>query len=183
MKLANILILFLALASTIGCSSLPNNSSACAGGDARTVDTFVTVAQNNLGNSSGMMSFDDYFDLLIALSRENPGANNKQAFADLIRSGISTGAISKRDGMAHFNAYFEPEFYSLKTDVRSNCVALSDRQHDMTALDGELRKKRIGLLEIMGDTDQFRQSQQFYQDLTVVMDAVRHSCDASLARR
>jgi hypothetical protein len=183
MKIANILIISVALGSTIACSSVPQNRSACAIADARTVDAFVTEAQYHLGNSRCATSFDDYFDRLIALSRENPGSNNKQAFADLIRSGIAAGAISKRDGMARFNAYFEPEFYSLKTDVRSNCVALSDRQHDMTALDGELRKKRIGLLEIMGDTDQFRQSQQFYQDLTVVMDAVRHSCDAALARR
>lgn len=183
MKIVNMLIVSLTLASTIGCSSVSQTRTACADGDARTVDTLLTAAQHNLGNSSCVTSFDDYFDRLIALSRENPGADNKQAFADLIRSGIANGAISKRDGMERFNAYFEPEFYSLKTDVRSNCVALSDRQHDMTALDGELRKKRIGLLEIMGDTDQFRQSQQFYQDLTVVMDAVRHSCDAALARR
>jgi len=183
MKIANTLIITMVLGSTIACSSVPQNRSACAVPDDRTVDTFVTAAQFNIGNSSCVTSFDDYFERLIALARENPGANNKQAFADLIRSVIAAGAISKRDGMARFNAYFEPEFYSLKTDVRSNCVALSDRQHDMTALDSELRKKRTGLLEIMGDTEQFRQSQQFYQDLTVVMDAVRHSCDAALARR
>ena len=183
MKIANILIISVALGSAVACSSVPQNSSACAVPDARTVETYLTAAQYNLENSRCMTSFDDYFDRLIALSRENPDANNKQAFADLIRSGIANGAISKREGMARFNAYFEPEFYSLKTDVRSNCVALSDRQNDMTELDSELLKKRIGLLEIMGNKDQSRQSQQFYQDLTVVMDAVRHSCDAALARR
>jgi len=183
MKLVNILLISMALGSTVACSSVPQSRSVCAIPDARTVDTFVTAAKYNLDNSSCMTSFGDYFDRLIALSRENPGANNKQAFADLIRSGITNGSISKRDGMARFNAYFEAEFYSLKTDVRSNCVALSDRQNDMRALDGELLKKRIGLLEIIGDKEQFRQAQQFYQELTVVMDAVRHSCDAALARR
>ena len=183
MKIANIVMLSVALGSTVACSSVPQNRSACAVPDAKTVDTFLTAAEYNLGNSRCSTSFDAYFDRLIALSRENPDATNKQAFADLIRASIANGAISKREGMARFNEYFEPEFYSLKTDVRSNCVALSDRQNDINALDSELRKKRTGLLDILGDKEQFRQSQQFYQDLTVVMDAVRHSCDAALARR
>lgn len=183
MKIANIVILTVALGSTVACSSVPQNRSTCAVPDAKTVDTFLTAAEYKLGNSRCGTSFDEYFDRLIAVSRENPDATNKQAFADLIRAGIANGAISKREGMARFNEYFEPEFYSLKTDVRSNCVALSDRQNDVNALDSELRKKRTGLLDILGDKEQFRQSQQFYQDLTVVMDAVRHSCDAALARR
>ena len=114
---------------------------------------------------------------------ENPDSANKAQFAKLIRAGIDSGAISSREGKRLFNEYFEPEFFALKGEARSNCVALRQKADYLSDMDTELQNKKVGLLDVLGDEASFRLSQRYYQDLVTVIDAVDHSCEASLARR
>ena len=114
---------------------------------------------------------------------ENPTVANKAQFAKLIRAGIDSGAISSREGKRLFNEYFEPEFFALKGEARSNCVALRQKDDYFSDMNTELQNKKTGLLDVLGDETGFRLSQRYYQDLVTVIDAVGHSCEASLARR
>lgn len=183
MRSLMITVLSVCFLGTVGCSSLPQSASLCSAPSDKTVNAYLQSATEKLERTSCSMSFDSYFSGMLGVSSDNPDSDNKEAFAKLIRTGIASGAISKRVGMQTFNEYFEPEFYALKTNVRSNCVALNDRATEVAKLESELQKKRTGLLDVMAEREQFRLSQQYYQDLTVVMDAVRHSCNASMARR
>jgi hypothetical protein len=150
---------------------------------AQTVDGYVVAAAGDLGLASCHSNFDSYFGHLMDIAVENPAAGNKGQFANLIRAGIDSGAISSRQGKQLFNEYFEPEFFALKGEARSNCVALQQKADYFRDMDTELQNKKIGLLDALGDEASFRASQRYYQDLVTVIEAIDHSCEASLARR
>ena len=161
------------------------NAFAMPGGKLGVYTGLFSVASNQdeLGKHSCESNFHSYFEYLMDVAVENPASANKVQFARLIRAGIDSGAISSREGKRVFNQYFEPEFFALKGEARSNCVALQQKAAYVVEMDTELKNKKVGLLDALGDEASFRLSQRYYQDLLTVIDAVDHSCEASLARR
>ena len=183
MRVISIFIALLAIAATTGCASNTVARVSCSMPSAQTVDGYVGAAAENLSLDSCHSNFAAYFEYLIDIAVENPAAANKGQFAKLIRAGIDSGAISSRQGKRLFNEYFEPEFFALKGEARSNCVALRRKDDYFGDMDTELQNKKTGLLDVLGDEAGFRLSQRYYQDLVTVIHAVGHSCEASLARR
>ena len=183
MRFISAFIALLAFAFTTGCASNTVARVTCSMPSAQTVDGYVAAAVRNLSLDSCHSNFDSYFTALMDIAVENPTATNKAQFAKLIRAGIDSGAISSREGKRLFNEYFEPEFFALKSEARSNCVALRRKDDYFSDMDTELQNKKTGLLDVLSDETGFRLSQRYYQDLVTVIDAVGHSCEASLARR
>ena len=183
MRFISAFIALLAFAATTGCASNTVARVTCSMPSAQTVDGYVAAAAENLSLDSCHSNFDSYFKDLMDIAVENPAAANKAQFAKLIRAGIDAGAISSREGKRLFNEYFEPEFFALKGEARSNCVALRQKDDYFSDMNTELQNKKTGLLDVLGDETGFRLSQRYYQDLVTVIDAVGHSCEASLARR
>jgi len=183
MRAITAFIALLAIATITGCASNTVARVSCSVPSAQTVDGFVAAATEELGKHSCESNFHSYFEYLMDVAVENPAAANKVHFARLIRAGIDSGAISSREGKRVFNQYFEPEFFALKGEARSNCVALQQKAAYVVEMDTELKNKKVGLLDALGDEASFRLSQRYYQDLLTVIDAVDHSCEASLARR
>ena len=175
--------LIASLAAVTGCASNTVADVSCSMPNAEIVEDYVDSASAKLDSYSCATSFDSLYSELIEIGKENPSEDNKAQFARLIRSGIDSGAISTKHGKQLFNEYFESEFYALKTDVRSNCTALREREVFVSQMEEELGRKKVGMLDVMGDEDGFRLSQRYFTDLTTVMDAVAYSCESSLARR
>ena len=84
--------------------------------------------------------------------------------------------ISQRQGQALFGQYFDPEFYVVKSEPRSSCTSLRNRDELQSDMRTELEYKRVGMLEILGDEARFRQAQHYYNDMTVVFEAVDSAC-------
>ena len=183
MRTISTFIAFFAIAVTTGCASNTVATVSCSMPSAQTVDGYVVAAAGDLGLASCHSNFDSYFGHLMDIAVENPAVGNKGQFAKLIRAGIDSGAISSRQGKQLFNEYFEPEFFALKGEARSNCVALQQKADYFRDMDTELQNKKIGLLDALGDEASFRLSQRYYQDLVTVIEAIDHSCEASLVRR
>ena len=176
-------ILILSLGAVTGCASNTAADVSCAMPKVEIVEAYVDSASAKLEGYSCAGSFDELYGELIEVAKDNPTEENKAQFARLIRAGIDSGAISSNPGKRLFNEYFEPEFYVLKTEVRSNCTALRERDAFVVEMEQELGRKKVGMLEVMGDETAFRLSQRYYTDLVTVMDAVAYSCESSLARR
>ena len=79
-------------------------------------------------------------------------------------------------GQELFSQYFDPEFYSVKSEARSSCTSLRRKQELYAAMREELGYKREGMLDILDDEDRFRQAQRHYSDLNMVFDAVEVAC-------
>ena len=169
--------LVLALAVAGGCAQHPEQAAAyCQLTPTNNVDKLFAEAFEKLRDSRCHYSFPEYREQLLAASKGAPGPDNEARFAQLLRESIDAGIISRRQGQEMFSQYFDPEFYSVKSEPRSSCTSLRTKQALYAAMREELSYKREGMLEILNDEDRFRQAQSHYSDLNLVFDAVEVAC-------
>lgn len=158
------------------CSNQQTNDQACALSGTSNVEQLFTEVEEKLANRSCHYSWSSYQSRLVAAAKGAPGPENEARFAELLRSSMDRGIISKKQGQEMFSRYFDPEFYSVKAEARSSCSALTRKDDLFTAMRKELEYKREGMLEVLNDQDRFRQAQQHYSDLRLVFDAIEYAC-------
>jgi hypothetical protein len=169
--------LILVLAFLGACAQQPEKSASyCQLTHTNNVDRLFAEASDKLRDSSCQYSYPEYREQLLLAAKGAPGPENEARFAQLLRESIEAGIISKRQGQELFSQYFDPEFYSVKSEVRSSCTSLRGKEELYTAMRQELGYKREGMLEILNDEDRFRQAQRHYSDLNLVFDAVEVAC-------
>lgn len=169
--------LVLALALVGGCAQHPEQSANyCQLTPTSNVDRLFNEAANKLQNTSCHFFFAEYREQLLVASKGAPGPENEARFARLLRESIDAGIISRRQGQELFSQYFDPEFYSVKSEPRSSCTSLRRKQEMYAAMREELEYKREGMLDILDDESRFRQAQSHYSDLNLVFDAVEVAC-------
>ena len=142
----------------------------------RYVDRLFAEVSDRLQDSHCHYSYPEYRELLIAAAKGAPGPENEARFGSLLRESIELGVISRRKGQELFSQYFDPEFYAVKSEPRSSCSSLRQRDELDAAMRTELAFKREGMLELLDDEDRFRQAQRHYSDLNLVFDAVEVAC-------
>ncbi|MEP5763180.1 MAG: hypothetical protein ABJ308_01235 [Halieaceae bacterium] len=171
-----------ALLATLGaCSQQPlKQVDHCRLAPSNNVDRMFAQVSGKLQDSSCHYSYPEYRQQLLAAAKGSPGPDNEARFASLLRDSIDRGVISKRQGQALFSQYFDPEFYAVKAEARSNCSSLRRKEQMYAAMREELAYKREGMLEILEDEARFRQAQQHYSDLRLVFDAVEVACTQEL---
>ena len=154
------------------------STNQCIIAPTNNVDRLFADVSDKLQNSHCHYSYPEYRALLIAASKGAPGPENEARFGALLRESIELGVISRRQGQELFSQYFDPEFYAVKSEPRSSCSSLREREKEAlkTAMRTELALKREGMLEILDDEDRFRQAQRHYSDLNLVFDAVQVAC-------
>ena len=170
-------VLVVALALVGGCVQQPEQAAGyCQLTPTNNVDKLFAEAADKLQNSHCHYFFPEYREQLLVASKGAPGLENEARFARLLRESIDAGIISKRQGQELFSQYFDPEFYSVKSEPRSSCTSLRSKQQLYAAMREELGYKREGMLEILDDEDRFRQAQSHYSDMNLVFDAVEVAC-------
>lgn len=163
------------------CSQLPQKQSAdCSLSNSNNIDSLFTEVSGKLQHKACHYSYPSYRDRLVAAAKGSPGPDNEARFAGLLRDSIEQGIISKRQGQETFSRYFDPEFYVVKSEARSSCSSLRDKDKLYAAMRTELGYKREGMLEILDDEARFRKAQHYYQDLSMVFDAVDAACTQAL---
>ena len=174
-------VAFIALAVLAGCSQTPAKTVAdCRLSDTNNVDKLFAEVSDKLETKSCQYSFHQYQDRLIAAAKGDPGPENEARFAGLLRQSIDSGIISKKQGQEIFSRYFDPEFYVVKSEARSSCSSLRQKDKLYADMRAELTYKREGMLEILDDEERFRKAQHYYNDLNVVFDAVNVACTQDL---
>lgn len=167
----------LCVAALAGCAQTPARDSAhCALGNSNNVDTLFDQVAQRLEDERCHYSYPQYRERLVAAAKGSPGPDNEARFAELLRRSIELGVISRRQGQEMFSRYFDPEFYAVKSEARSSCTSLRQREELKSAMRRELGFKREGMLEMLNDEQRFRQAQHYYQDLNIVFDAVQTAC-------
>jgi hypothetical protein len=168
-----------AMLAVAGCSSQQSDPSACALSGTSNAQSLFAEVEDKLQNSSCHYSWPSYQARLVAVAKGSPGPENEARFAQLLRTGMDRGIISKKQGQEMFSRYFDPEFYTVKSEARSSCSALNHKEQLFTDMRRELDYKREGMLEVLNDEDRFRQAQQHYADLRLVFDAIEYACGAA----
>ena len=178
LKLTGALTLMLVAA---GCSQQPQKPVvACSLSDSNNIDHLFAEVSENLGNRACHYAFAEYRERLLQTAKGSPGPENEARFAGLLRESVERGIISKRQAQETFSRYFDPEFYAVKTEPRSSCSSLREKETLYAAMRSELAYKRTGMLEILDDESRFRQAQHHYNDLTMVFEAVDTACSQPL---
>ncbi len=169
--------LLLLLTGLVGCNQQPyREAGECRLSDTNNIDRLFAEASGKLQNRSCHYSFPEYRERLVATAKGSPGPENEARFAGLLRQGIELGIISQRQGQETFSRYFDPEFYVVKDEPRSSCSSLRQKDALYADMRAELADKREGMLEILDDEARFRRAQHYYNDLTLVFDAVNTAC-------
>ena len=164
-----------------GCSQQPQKPvAACGLSGSNNIDHLFAEVSENLGNRVCHYSFPEYRERLLQAAKGSPGPENEARFAGLLRESVERGIISKRQARETFSRYFDPEFYVVKTEPRSSCSSLREKETLYAAMRSELAYKRTGMLEILDDESRFRQAQHHYNDLTMVFEAVDAACSQPL---
>ena len=163
------------------CAQQPQRDTAhCRLSDTNNVEQLFGEVSDRLRDSACQYSYPQYSDELLAAAKGAPGAENEARFAELLRESIDLGVISKRQGQEMFSQYFDAEFYTVKSEPRSSCTSLRQRDELKVAMRQELDYKREGMLEILDDEARFRQAQHYYNDLNIVFDAVDTACTQAI---
>lgn len=163
------------------CSQHPEKQFAeCSLSSSNNVDHLFAEASEKLRNTACHYSFPEYRERLVLVAKGSPGPENEARFAGLLRESIELGIISRRQGQETFSRYFDPEFYVVKSEPRSSCSSLRDKEALYAAMRAELADKREGMLEILDDEERFRKAQHYYNDLNMVFEAVSAACTQSL---
>jgi len=171
----------LVAAFATGCSQSPTREVAdCSLSDTNNVDKLFAQVSKRLEHGSCHYSYPIYQERLVAAAKGAPGPENEARFAGLLRESIERGIISKKQGQEAFSRYFDPEFYVVKSQSRSSCSSLRQKDRMYNEMREELAYKREGMLEILDDGTRFRQAQHYYNDLTIVFDAVNAACTQAL---
>lgn len=160
-----------------GCAGQSDKDLAhCQLSSSNNVERLFEEVANKLDDPVCHYSYSNYRQQLVQAAKGSPGADNEARFAGLLRESIERGVISKRQGQEMFSRYFDPEFYAVKSEPRSSCTSLRQREKLKTAMRQELAYKKEGMLEILNDEARFRQAQHYYNDLNIVFDAVQAAC-------
>lgn len=177
MKKMNLPITALALLAITACSNQQTDETACALSSTSNVEKRFTEVEEKLQHPQCHYSWPTYQAELVAVAKGSPGPENEARFAELLRSSMDRGIINRKQGQEMFSRYFDPEFYTVKSEVRSSCSALTRKDALFTDMRKELEFKREGMLEVLNDEDRFRQAQQHYSDLRLVFDAIEYACN------
>lgn len=170
-----------ALMVAAGCSQITKRDVVdCSISDTNNIDRLFEQVSGRLENPACHYQFRDYQQRLLTAAKGAPEAENEARFAGLLRSSIDRGIISKRQGRALFSRYFDPEFYAVKSEARSSCSSLRDKDELYAGMRSELAYKREGMLEILDDEERFRRAQHYYNDLRLVFEAVDTACTQAL---
>ena len=174
-------IVALVLLGLSACAQQPNREFAhCELSATNNVDQLFAEVSDRLSDARCHYSYADYRERLLGVAKGSPGPENEQRFAALLRESIDLGVISRRQGQEIFSQYFDPEFYTVKSEARSSCTSLRQRDQLKVAMRQELDYKRMGMLEILDDEARFRKAQHYYNDLNVVFDAVDAACTQAI---
>ena len=142
-----------ALLALSGCASQSiDNSAFCQFNYTKNVDEAFAQVSNKLDSSACHYYFDDYMQELLTIAKGAPGRDNQERFANLLRSSIDRGVISK------------------------NCASLQNKPAIYASMKRELRMKKQGLLDISNDAQGFRRAQSHYENMQHVFDAVALAC-------
>jgi hypothetical protein len=165
------------LAGLGACSQTPTQASQqCELSGTSNVDQLFAEVGDKLQDRSCHYSYPRYRDQLLSAAKGAPGPENEARFAGLLRATIDEGVISKRQAQALFSQYFDAEFYVVKDEARSSCSSLRQKEKLYAGMRTELAYKREGMLEILDDKARFREAQQHFSDLQLVLDAVEVAC-------
>lgn len=165
------------LGALSACSQTPAKTTAdCSLSNTNNVDKLFAEASSKLELGACHYAYPQYQERLVAAAKGAPGPENEARFAGLLRQSIDAGIISKKQGQETFSRYFDPEFFVVKSEARSSCSSLRKKQQLYTDMRAELAYKREGMLEILDDEGRFRKAQNYYQDLSIVFEAVDAAC-------
>jgi hypothetical protein len=122
--------------------------------------------------------FDRYFQELLVIAEENPGAENKSRFSDHLLGAHEMGVISKRQAKELYNRYFNVKFVSFTGDYNTCAQACPVQAQLLSNMQNELRDKQVGLLQASDDRTSYYRADHLLKETQLVLEATCRACAA-----
>lgn len=118
---------------------------------------------------------EHYFQDLLRIAEQAPDAQNRQRFSQLFSQLDNAGVISRMQATTWFTQYFSTSFMALP-DSHNVCSARRQQDNILASMRDELRLKERGLLNILGDREQFFKARQRHDDISLILQTAIMAC-------
>jgi hypothetical protein len=135
----------------------------------------MAVVEDRLVGDCGPY-YQDYVSQLIEIATDNPSADNRQAFSDLLVSLSDRGVISKRQASNLYNRYFNVKFVSLNGDYSTCSQVCPVQDKVMLDMEQELLDKETGLLKASNDQAGYYRADMLLKESQLVLAATCRAC-------
>lgn len=143
-------------------------------------EAYATLSKKGCQSSSRL---DAVEERLLNLAADNRGARNKDHFDEFYYriSNPDFNLLTRRQAVIRLKSYFSIEFKTVLLDYNDpTCQEV--RGKGLDEIEGEmlaaLEKKERGLVEVLGDQDQWELAKLRYSNLIEALDAVKRAgCD------
>ena len=135
----------------------------------------MAVVEDRLAGDCGSF-YQDYVSQLVEIARDNPSADNRKAFSDLLVNLSDRGVISKRQAKELYNRYFNVKFVSLDGDYNTCSQVCPVQDRVLLDMEKELLDKEIGLLQASNDQAGYYRADMLLKESRLVLAATCRAC-------
>lgn len=140
----------------------------------------MSIAADRLATGCGS-NYQSYVYDLVAIAKDNPGSDNKQAFSDFLVGLSERGIISRRQAKSFYNRYFNIKFISLGGNYNTCSQVCPTRKKVLADMHQELLDKEVGLLQISNDATSYYRADLLLKESELVLEATCHACAVGAA--
>lgn len=137
----------------------------------------MALVEDRLAGDCGVL-YQDYVAQLIEMAKDNPSADNRKAFSDLLVNLSERGVISKRQAKQLYNRYFNVKFVSLAGDYSTCSQVCPVQDKVLLDMERELLDKEIGLLQASNDQAAYYRADMLLKESQLVLAATCRACES-----
>jgi len=116
--------------------------------------------------------YDAVFKRLLEIGKTEKSMDNRGKLNRFARELIDASVVPADTTRAEFEKYFASEFSSVPTSGRPVAQDCRTREELSQAVIDELRKKRVGFLEVMGDETTYTHMAETTRDFLEALDVI-----------
>mgnify|MGYP000135280791 CR=1 FL=1 len=170
--------LLLAAIAISACSSMSNNSQACALPAGPGLENAIARVKDDLASHCAVR-FDDYFQQLLKIAEGDPKPENREIFSEFLVWCQQSDILSKRQAQALYNRYFNLKFVSLRGDYNNCAATCPNKTRVLRNMEQELVDKEQGLLKISVDRVGYQRADRLFQETELVLEATCSACNTN----
>ena len=161
-----------------GCNSNPPKAALCNLPEGNDLAAAMEQARFDL-NSGCASRYDDYFRALLEIASGNPDPENRRRFSDFLQWSMDEGLLNRRLAQARYNRYFNVKYVSLMSDYSVCSETCPKRSRVLSDMQDERNHKKLGLLKISGDRNQYQRADRLYHETELVLEATCTACGSN----
>ena len=175
--IARTMVSFVAATSITACiPKTVKSAPTCLTPETKHVDQAFEQARKSLSNRACHYQFDTVHNQLIEIAQGDPSKDNKKRFYDFYQWITDQGIISKNQSKMLFTRYFTTQFSNALPDNQNTCSHRSTKETMVRNLAQEMKYKKVGLQDIIGNRDLYFRAVSKHNDLVFLIETTMLAC-------